>query len=124
MIPLARTWSTLRAAAARYRILIVFVRRLPADGATLSALGTTCIMFRSSLSGRRRVEVLAHELAHAWLGHGADVVTPRGALRRRRDAEEREAEAFAAAIFGRSIDPIQGGLDYLHRCANILAHLC
>jgi Zn-dependent peptidase ImmA (M78 family) len=98
MIPLARIWSTLRAVAAREGISVVFVRRLPAEGATLSALGTSCIMLRSSLRGRRRVEVLAHELAHTWLGHGADVVTPRGALRRRRAAEERQAERFAAVL--------------------------
>lgn len=92
------TWSTLRTAADHDHISVSFALTLPAAGVTLSAFGTACIVLRSRLRGRHRLEVFAHELAHAWLGHGADTHAPGLPLRRRRAADEREAGRFAAAL--------------------------
>jgi hypothetical protein len=96
----SRHVATLEAAAARLGIQVEY-RRLPVGLAGESIGGT--VRIRSALSGREKVAVLAHELAHEVL-HQAELSRAAKAKRappQRSHAEvETEADATAYVILG------------------------
>ncbi len=88
----------LHAIAAAEGIVIERVRRLPSAGATLNAAGTAVILLRADLEPDQARSTLAHELAHVWLGHGAEPVAERSRISRKRREQELEADSLAHLI--------------------------
>jgi hypothetical protein len=108
------TVGGLRSAAERERIVVSFVTLPPILlGLAQAFLGRAVITVERSLRGEARRRVVAHELAHHWLGHvsnpliGAWIADDSGPWWAPRPAEiglyermEEEADLLAAALVG------------------------